>query len=293
MLDEARAEGMPISALYPSTLTVYRKAGYEIAGVRHIYRQEFDFAPPRPDAPVKIRAAGPADAAAIRSFYAERARGADGNLDRSDLLWDRLLLGRGAEPPLAFLACDANGLAGYAVYPQPEEWGKPVAVQDIWLASRDAARAFMGFFVNLRSTVSGFAWRGGPEDPLAHWLPELNERGIRREIWMTRIVDAAAALEARGWPEDARGELGLEIEDGWFPWNRGRFTLEVADGQARVRPGGSGEARLDIRRLAQLYTGHLSPQSLAAMGELQIGRPALAFASRVFAGRKPWMMDGF
>ena len=48
---------------------------------------------------------------------------------------------------------------------------------------------------------------------------------------MLRIVDVAAALEARGYPAGLEAQLELEVEDELLAWNHGRLRLSVADGR--------------------------------------------------------------
>ncbi|MCX7011428.1 MAG: sterol carrier protein domain-containing protein, partial [Candidatus Sumerlaeota bacterium] len=111
--------------------------------------------------------------------------------------------------------------------------------------------------------------------------------------WMLRVVDVAAALEARGYPPAFEAELHFEIQDDWLPWNNGRFVLQVSNGRGEVSPGGQGRLRMHVRRLAQLYTGHLSPGELRVVGDAE-GPPAdWAAAGLAFSGPRPWMADLF
>ena len=55
-------------------------------------------------------------------------------------------------------------------------------------------------------------------------MPEQKAR-VRVEVrWMTRIVDAIAAVEARGFPQGLEGEAHLEILDPILPNQAGRFV---------------------------------------------------------------------
>jgi predicted acetyltransferase len=111
--------------------------------------------------------------------------------------------------------------------------------------------------------------------------------------WLLRIVDVCGALAARGYPQGAEVEVHLEVRDTLLPANDGRFVLTIANGQGEVREGGRGGLRVDVRGLATLYSGHLSPEELRATGLLD-GEPRdLAAAALAFAGPAPWMPDMF
>ena len=63
--------------------------------------------------------------------------------------------------------------------------------------------------------------------------------------------------------------------------------------EKRAREGGRGGLRVDVRGLAALYSGRLSPEELRVTGLLD-GEPRdLAAAALAFAGPAPWMPDMF
>ncbi len=111
--------------------------------------------------------------------------------------------------------------------------------------------------------------------------------------WMLRLVDVRAALEARGYPPGLTARLELEVDDDLLAGNRGRITLEVADGRGSVSDGGAGALKAHVRGLAPLYSGHLDAAALAAIGLVDGSAGALATASAIFAGPAPWMMEIF
>ena len=143
------------------------------------------------------------------------------------------------------------------------------------------------------SMASEFSWFTAPDHPLQLLLPEQSIRVRVENVWMLRILDVAAALQARGWPAGLRGELHLEIEDELLPENAGRWVLEVADGQARVRRGGEGHLRGHIRALASLYSGHRSASELASVGWVTGSSASINTADALFAARMPSMPDMF
>ena len=108
----------------------------------------------------------------------------------------------------------------------------------------------------------------------------------------------AGALAARGWPNGVRAELTLAVTDPLLPDNAGRYRVEVADGEASVeRTGDAGSGPADIElgvdALATLYSGHLGPGTLAGLGRLRASPEALATATTLFAGPRPWLADMF
>src|SRR5262249_59792346 len=105
------------------------------------------------------------------------------------------------------------------------------------------------------SVVRMVCLRSGPVEPLMRAIETLDLTVTRERPWMLRLVDAPAAIAARGYADDVRVEVPLEITDAACPWNVGRHTLVVERGAGRLERGGSGAVRLGIRALASLYSG--------------------------------------
>jgi predicted acetyltransferase len=111
---------------------------------------------------------------------------------------------------------------------------------------------------------------------------------------MLRLVDAAQAIAARGYPPGVRATVALELADDECPANAGRFVLVVADGSGRLERGGRGDVRLGVGAFASLYSGWASAATLARTGLLAGAADAdLAALDAAFAGSSPWLLDEF
>ena len=129
-----------------------------------------------------------------------------------------------------------------------------------------------------------------PNDPFWWLTAERDATITKRSMWMLRVVDAPAAIAARGFPPAVSVSVPLEVHDHARPANSGRWQLTVADGKGALIPDGpvsagvpagrpaarSGKAaaplRLGARGLAALYAG-------TPVGDAPAGRPGI--------GRRP------
>lgn len=95
-----------------------------------------------------------------------------------------------------------------------------------------------------------------PASLLGDHVPELQRTKALAE-WplMLRVVDAPAAVRARGWPRAVRGRIELHLVDDLLPANAGPQVLEVADGRAELVPGGGGRVTMSAMDLAVVYAG--------------------------------------
>lgn len=292
-VEDLHEQGVALSTLYPAAQTLYRKSGYEQAGTRFAYSMvPADIA--IRDHSLPIRKATVEDREAIAETYREYASRLDGHLDRGPYIWDRIFALRD-QPTTGFVVEDGGRIAGYLYLLRKlrEPYGYTLVVTDIVAANAAAGRTLLSFLSDHRSMSPEATWYGGSANPLFALLPEQRFKVRLTLIWLTRIVNVAAALEARGYPAGTNAELHMEIRDELLPGNHGRFVLEISDGRGRVSRGGKGKLAMDIRGLVPLYTGFLSPLNLRAAGLLEGDVSDVHKAEGIFAGSAPSMSDGF
>jgi predicted acetyltransferase len=136
------------------------------------------------------------------------------------------------------------------------------------------------------------SWPGPIDDPLGCFFDQGAVRLRSRIFCMTRLLDVAKALTARGYPPGSDEELALAVADPLFPDNDRAICLRVANGIAEVGSTGSATVRVDVGTLAAIYTGWLHPWDAARMGRLAGASPMqLAVLGRLFSGPKPWIVE--
>jgi predicted acetyltransferase len=292
-LEAMHRRGEVISALYPQVTRPYRRLGWEVAGTI-VFRQ----VNPRvlgaiAASELPVRRASENDRATIRACYERVARTTNGFVDRRAGRWE-WLFERFADDYF-FVAGDE----GYVLYrivdkaPAGPE-GFRLLVLDLVAPTAAGWRALWGMLGRTTSVVPTIFFRGGPSDPLVHVLDAGDVTVSRERPWMLRLVDASAAIAARGYPSDVRATVSLEIDDATCPWNAGRWTLVVDDGAARLERGGAGSVRLGVGALSALYSGQATTATLAQTSLIDGGREHERGAlDRIFGGPAPWMLDEF
>jgi predicted acetyltransferase len=294
-LKEARSEGAPISALYPATLPLYRRVGFEQAG----YWMEYRLPISRIDVPspgLSVRPLSEKDMPAVKQCYRHIAQGFDGYLDRGEYIWSRITNPhQGEATGFVIDSPDGRGLAGYCFIRQERlpSQRHDVHATDLCASTPTAAARLLNFLGEFASVGEEAVFFGGPLHALTPLLGEQKFKMTFREYWMVRILDVAAALTARGYLPGVHAELHLDVGDELFPDNAGRYAVHVSDGHATVKRGGNGSLRLNIRALASLYTGFTSPHALKVLGRIEGDETSLRAASAVFAGPPPSMPDMF
>jgi predicted acetyltransferase len=264
LLDLTAERGYPLSALYPATMPIYRSLGWELAGGRYqasVPSRELrsllepDVALVKDANAVEIRRATPDDAATVIEVIgkAHEASRHSGPIIRDTEAVARWLAGDGL---YAYLADD-----GFTAY-QWSSGNDELFVRPLVAASPATYRALWSVVASHSSTAATVRGLFAPDDPL-WWLTR--ERDVvldRRSMWMLRVVDAPAAIAARGFPPGVELGVPLVIADNARPSNAGRWRLEIADGKGALVPDGNGNRNgagdaltLGARGLAALYAG--------------------------------------
>jgi len=297
LLARARGQGHVLATLYPATVPVYRRLGFEFAGGTTTY-----------DVPLEALPAGPAtelldvppDGGPIRDSWERLARRENGLTEGvDDDWWPWRVLGRYDDAPTGAVMTPEEIPDGYAAYSQEqltEEWGFSLSCSHLVAHTPVAAMALFAHFRRFKGVGKRLEWNGPPVEPLVALLPEQSVRKARTFRNMSRILDVIGALESRGYPE-VTGSATFTVIDPLFPENDGTFMLEAEDGKVHVtrRPSAErpAEAAITIGGLSSIYVGYLSPGQAAAVGLVPGDDPSLDLLGRLFAGPVAWTPDFF
>ena len=288
--------GYPLSVLYPATLVFYRSLGWEIAGQRYeITMPGRDlFAPGQPG--TRLRRAGPDDAAEVlevvsRTHVQARDCGPV-TYEESEIRRFLTAPGRYADTTrYAYLADD--GFIAYRWQHRNDE----VFVEKAVAASAGTTRALWAVAGSHTSVAETVRAQVAPQDPF-WWLQREQTATIaEREGWMLRLLDAPAAIAARGFPA-VDVEVPIEVTDDLLPANSGRWQLTVRAGTGALRPARSPTEpagpplALGARGLAALYGG--TPlATLRRAGLATGGSPAADAALDVAFAASSYLVDAF
>ncbi|PKN58811.1 MAG: GNAT family N-acetyltransferase [Deltaproteobacteria bacterium HGW-Deltaproteobacteria-14] len=296
VLRDLRADGVPLSTLYPASFELYRRNGFETAGSMFRYAvaaRDIDVR----DRELAVRELSESDSDAVVALHKEVAAEAPGNLDRGPQLWSRVRARRGV-PATGFGVWAGGALEGYvfilqAAAREPGRHPYDLELTDVAARTGRAWRRILTLLRDHGSLGATVRWAGALVDPMAQLLAEEVYTVEVSTPWMLRLVDVDRALEARGWSVSSPHELHLDVADAALPENAGRRVLSVRHGEVTVRPGGDGALSLDVRALAKLYSGFSSATALTRVGQATGPPEAIATADAVFRGAHPWMPDMF
>ncbi|MBA3745728.1 GNAT family N-acetyltransferase [Sporichthya sp.] len=297
LMARARDRGAAISALFPTTAVPYRRLGWELTGVlRWTSLPTAALAGERRPAQVRVRPAEQTDVPAVLECYRTWAEEGTGMLGRVGALFDRepadLLTGHDGYS----VADGPDGIEGYASWDRDGGYdaGGVLAVPDLVATTPRALTALLAMLATWRSVAPILHLRLRPDDPAWLLAGLAGATTLSEQPWMLRLIDAPAAVAARGWSAGVDGNVDLELVDDLCPWNAGPHQLAVKAGAGTLSPGGSGSVRVEPGALAALYAGATTPAVLRRAGLLAGGDPDTdAFLTAALAGPPPGLLDYF
>ncbi len=296
VLAELRSQRVPLAALYASTQRLYRSVGFEYAGTRSHYSIPISsITSADRTLPIHRFESPPIDK--MNLVANTRAAQTNGNITRSDGLWQRLIDPHDAMGTFTYLLGDLDDPDGFAILKGGSREGgvpQPLVSTDVAANTPAAIQRLLTLVRDHRSMCDSFEWFGPPNDPL---ILVADEQWVKLKHWITwmlRIVDLPAAITQRGYCPSVEGTLDLQIEDELLPENSGRWQVHFAAGCASVEPGGDGHLRMNIRALAPLFSAFYSAGQLIRLGAIESSSDAQTdLATAAFAGDAPWLAELF
>jgi predicted acetyltransferase len=296
------------SALFPFRTSFYRRLGYGLAG----RALQYTIAPgvlPRSEERARVRLADdPAALASVRAVYAAWAAGQNGQLERTERSWRKVLdqevivaAYEGEAGPEGYLAVRyRSDLPVEQRYLEVEEavWTTPFARLGLlgWLGSlgdqwrRVVYRAHPG---------EGFEEMIGDAHPepssgptWALWYPE----AVRLRGPMFRVLDLPGLLSSGRTFGEGDLDLSLEMEDPQL--GDAACRVRFSGGRAELVEGdaASASARLHapVDVLSRILAGDLRPSAAAAHGLARLEGADPRLLDRIFRlDPAPWTFDRF
>ena len=301
-------------------MAIYRSLGWEIAGHRQEVRLPARslFALAKPDiaadgrSPGRLRRPGPDDAAEVLDVIGRAHALAR---DCGPATYDEATVRRWLTRPGRYAGADRYAYLapdGFLAY----RWQRghdEILVEQVAAASAGTTRALWRVVASNSSVADTVHAQLSPSDPLWWLLPEQDASIASRRSWMLRLLDAPAAMAARGFPATDLA-VPFRITDHLCPANSGLWQLTVRDGTGCLSgfrtghgdspgpgaslPGPTGPAaehtplELGARGLAALYAG-TPVAALRRAGLASGGIPAADAALDGAFAATPYMLDSF
>lgn len=306
-----RAQGYPVSVLYPFRFDFYRKLGWGAMAELIAY----DFFPSSlPDFQSRrnVRRMRLDEMDAVANCYQRFAERGNCLVERPKALWD-IYLKEIRELKRIAMVYDREGrIEGYVFFkliPGESMLVQALEIYELVYENIESYQGLLGFVSSMRDQISNVKYWAHPEESFHMALKD--PRDLERPILsglvsragqfglgsMIRVLDVKAALESRNNYNNAAGRVLLKLRDGQIDENNGSFLLSLNDGKPIVSKEDDAQAPtvgMSIDVFSQLYAGALSAKRAHMLGLIETASAdGVELLDRAFRLPKPFLLDQF
>jgi predicted acetyltransferase len=307
MLDDARRRAEPVAGLIASESVIYGRYGFGLATDLvewTLDSRQSRFQVPAPALDIRLVDRDEAGKLLPEIFDRQR-RVRAGEPGRDDSRWQEIREDdgrqRGATGAVFNAVCE-DGYVRYRVEDANVLRAERcrVLVEELRGSTAEVEAALWRFVFDLDLVGTVQAYRRPVDEPLRWRLADprqLQVRGVDDRLYV-RLLDVAAAFEARGYLDEGRLVLDVTPAPAGADPACGRWVLDAGPDGASCRPARAGEdadLRLTVTALGSLYLGGFPASLLAAAGHVEeLTAGGVGIADRLLTTRPaPLSMTGF
>lgn len=287
-LTEMRENGQSLSLLYPYSIPLYRRKGWEIVSDKMSYRIRDVQLPKNLEVPGYVRRVS-WENADFMDLHAQFAKQTHGCLFRNNLAWDEYWRWDEDDTTVAIYYREDGSPRGYMVYLLKDDimFIKEMIYLD--MESRKGLWKYIGAHESMVDEVRGANYFS---EPIAFSFEDSDIKESIRPYIMGRIVDLEMFIRDYRFNQGFKGTFTLHISDRFLEWNNRSMTLMVSDGKAVVEEGESEHsAAMTIGTLTTLMLGYKRASELAALEKIEAEPETLHLLDYAFIYKKPYISD--
>jgi predicted acetyltransferase len=311
-LKDAKAQQIPIMALYPFQHGFYRRLGWAWVEQVHQYRVSPRQLPPYEERSHMLPTDLDQHLSTLKKIYLTAAAQHNGWLKRQDWQWESW-----AKPVAGreiYVYQEAGQIQGYVVLRftelVPQRNIDAVSIQE-WVALTPSAyRGILGFLASLRDQISTVIWTTFPSDPFPHLLMEQRQHsdvvepsfdfGLVHQFgaigggFMWRLTDISTAFQLRPIQSTSPFAISVQITDPIF--GQQSIGAEFSEGRINLlQTLPTTTLKLSVEHLTQLFCGVRRSRDLLWTGELELegNDTVLAHLDQALQTEPPFGWDFF
>ena len=287
-LREMRDNGQSLSLLYPYSIPLYRKKGWEIISDKMSFTIRDVQLPKNIEVPGYVRRVSWEDSD-FMDLHTQFAKQTHGCLFRNNLAWDEYWKWDEDDTTVAIYYREDDLPRGYMVYLIKDDvmYIKEMIYLD--MESRKGLWKYIGAHESMVSEVRGYNYFS---EPIAFSFEDSEIKETIRPYIMGRIVDTKMFLEKYRFRGEAEGNVTLRISDSFLEWNDQSLTLDIFGGKCGITDAVSRRhASMSIGTLTTLLLGHKRASELAELERIEADRETIKFLDNAVIHKKPYISD--
>lgn len=270
-LARMREKQQSLAILYPYSIPLYRKRGWEIISNKISYTVRDNQIPTHMEAPGYVRRVGH-DSADFMQLHDLFARQTHGCLFRNTLAWDEYWRWDEDDTVVAVYYGTDDKPRGYMVYLIKDDI---MHIKEMIYLNREAQKGLWEYIRAHDSMIDEVRGNTYFNEPIAFGMDDADITETIRPYIMGRIVDVEQFLSRYRCEADQRNtHIVFDIEDRFLDWNNRRFDVCFNEGTCAVGEPGPDEAAskrlsMSIGTLTTLLLGYKTATQLYRMERIK------------------------
>ena len=288
-LTRMRENHRPFALLYPYSIPLYRRLGWEIISNKMTYIVKDTQIPRRIKEPGYIRRVE-WDDKEFMQLHTKFAQKTHGCLFRNNLAWEEYWRWDEDDTRVAVYYSDDDVPYGYMVYLINNDI---MHIKEMIYLTHEAQRGLWEFIHAHDSMIDEVRGNNYYSESIAFELDDSDIKETIRPYSMGRIIDVAEFFESYECdPDEPEAVFRFDVEDDLLPWNNRSFTVRFCHGKCSltdVEPDYS--MKLSIATLTTLLLGYKTAQKLYGMDRITAEPSAVEILDDILLHQIPYVSD--
>lgn len=284
-----REKGQTLALLYPYSIPLYRKYGWEIISNKISYSIKDSQIPAKAKAPGFVRRVD-WDNEDFMNLHTQFAKQTHGCLFRNFLAWDEYW--RWAEDDtVVAIYCGANNQPyGYMVYLIRDD---VMFIKEMIYLNREAQKGLWEYIHAHDSMIDEVRGNTYYNEPVAFYMDDGDIKEMIRPYIMGRIVDVEAFLtQYRCDPLEKNVSIAFEITDPVLDWNNRTLTVRFHEGQCTMTDTKPDyHVAMNVATLTTMLLGYKTAAQLYRFERIQGDEQAVRRLDDVILHESPYISD--
>ncbi|MCI5661689.1 MAG: GNAT family N-acetyltransferase [Clostridia bacterium] len=284
-----RERKQPLAMLFPYSIPLYRKMGWEIISNKISFTVKDRQIPSKAKAPGYVRRVD-WENRDFMNLHARFAGATHGCLFRNSLAWEEYWRWDEDDTFVAIYYDVHDTPTGYMVYLIKDDI---MHIKEMIYLDREAQMGLWEYIRAHDSMIDEVRGNSYFNEPIAFEMDDGDIREMIRPYIMGRIVDVEQFFRLYPCrPDEPGAGFAFEIEDEFLPWNQRTLPVWFEAGKCEIRPNANfPHIRLSIATLTTLLMGYKSAAKLYRMGRIAAEERHIARLDDALLHEAPYISD--
>lgn len=288
-LIEMRKRGQSLALLYPYSIPLYRKRGWEIISDKMTWRVPDASALDVRQVPGYVRRVAE-DSPDLIDLHGRFAKQTHGCLFRNDLAWGEYWRWDVDDTTVAIYYNFDDVPMGYMVYLIDADI---MYIKEMVYLNTEAKYGLFHYIAAHDSMVDEVRGNNYSGEAIAFALPDSDIEETIRPYIMGRIIDFEDFIRQYQFNSEIKGiTLTLHITDQLLEWNNKSYTIAINNGKGHlVSQPSNYEASLSIGTLTTLLLGYKRAPELHNLQRISANEKTIQLLDNILIRKKPYISD--